>query len=404
MWYYGYTGVVNCCYATSPDGLHWTKPHLNLREYKGSKENNIWAFNTPCNLYRNENETDPEKRYVSWGLQVRRGDDGHDGDYGLYQFCSPDGLRWTRQTPQPLLPGRPQKYLGAIGGDGANVYWLESFKKYICFFNLSCHPNPNPAPNDQPKNRDYMRAIARFESIDGTNWNTDSPSWAFIRDEKDNAWDPYIQFYGNTPLVNPVGDLLLGITWLFHSNEATMELGFSCSTDSVTWHRPFRGKYVLSLSDAGQWDCAMMNAANNLIEKDGLWWLYYNGCPYLHRTAEEFPGEGKRYGAIGLAQKPVGRIVSAQSWRTEGSWTVGPLQLTGTHLYLNAAILDHLKVSLLDEKDNPLNGFTSPPMQGNALELPVTWNGAPDLSALQNQPVKIRFDLNDAEIFGFVCR
>lgn len=29
------------CYATSKDGIHWTRPQLNLVEFKGSKKNNI---------------------------------------------------------------------------------------------------------------------------------------------------------------------------------------------------------------------------------------------------------------------------------------------------------------------------------------------------------------------------
>jgi hypothetical protein len=403
MWYFGYTGETACCYATSHDGVHWIKPSLGLREYQGSKDNNIWAFNAPCSIYQDNNASDPAKRYVAWGLQLGNGDDGHKADNCLYRFFSCDGLNWRRERNEPVLPGHPAKYLGGTAADSANVYRFDWLNKYVCFYNIS-YPNDNPAPQDQRKNKNLLRSIARFESGDGITWNADSPTWVFKRDEKDKEYDPYIQFYGHTPLIHTVGDLYLGLTWLFHSNEGTIELGFSYSTDTVTWHRPFRGEYVLPLSEPGQWDSAMITASNLLVEKDGLWWLYYNGCPYRHRGGDEFPGEGKRYFAIGLAQMPVGRIVSAQCWRKGGNWTVGPLQLTGKTLFINAAILDHVNVSLLDDKDQPLPEFASGEIQGNALEIPVIWKGSKDLAALQNQSIKIRFELNDAEIFGFMCR
>jgi len=43
LWYgaRGEDKVGRLCYATSSDGIHWTRPDLGLVEYEGSKENNI---------------------------------------------------------------------------------------------------------------------------------------------------------------------------------------------------------------------------------------------------------------------------------------------------------------------------------------------------------------------------
>jgi hypothetical protein len=403
MWYFGYTGDCYCCYATSKDGVHWDKPKLGLHDYEGSKDNNIWGVNLSCQVARNEADSDPTRRYVSWGLQNRPTEDGHGADNSLYRFLSPDGLHWTRDSDKALFPGAPAKYLGGTAGDGAHVYYFDRLKKYICLYYVWI-PNPNEAPFDQTKNKMALRSTARFESPDGVTWDTENPTWAFKRDERDASADPYMQYYGSGPLVHAVGDLYLGLTDIFHSNDGTLEIGFSFSTDTVTWHRPFPGRYVLPLTPPGEWDSGVMYSSLRLVEKDGLWWMYYSGCPYRHRTAEEFPCEGKRYIAVGLAQMPIGRIVSARCWDRQGSWTVGPVKLSGAQLLLNAAILDHINVTLLNEKGEPIPGYTAMKMRGNGLEIPIKWDGGGDLSALRDKPVKIKFEMNDAEIFGFRCR
>ena len=404
MWYSAYTGDFITCYATSSDGLRWHKPGLELKEYRGSKANNIIAFGDQAgSVWRNPDGTNAQRRYVRWALQTREADDGHPADYAIYRFFSPDGKSWQRERKDPVLPGHPAKYLGGAAADGAIVYWLPGLQKHVCFYNIS-YPNPNPAPHDQPKNKHALRSIARFESEDGVRWNSESPSWAFMRDDQDAEWDPYIQFYGWTPLLHAVGDLYLGFTWLYHSNEGNFDIGFAYSTDTVTWRRPFRGQYVLPRGESGSWDGAMLMLSSSLIEKDGMWWMYYSGCPYLHRSSDEFPGEGKRYFAIGLARMPVGRVVSARSWKQQGTWTVGPVRWSGREMLLNAAIFDNLVVQVLDARDREIPGFRSSVLRGNGQRLPVAWPDGTRLADLEGREVRIRFHLNDAEIFGFQSR
>ena len=41
MWYRAIDDTVYACYATSRDGIRWSKPTLNVKSHQGSKENNI---------------------------------------------------------------------------------------------------------------------------------------------------------------------------------------------------------------------------------------------------------------------------------------------------------------------------------------------------------------------------
>jgi hypothetical protein len=388
MWYLSYPGKFFGLYATSTDGVHWQKPRLGLCDFEGSKDNNIWAIGESGGvIYRDPRASDPERRYVRWtGKWV----EGY--DFSLFRSFSRDGLRWQCETDKPALAGNEINLRGGHCSDGAIAFWLPRLQKYVCFYKNGL-PNPNPAPNDEPKNRMALRTWIALESADGIKWNTDNPAWVLNRDEKDKEFDEYLQFYNLS--VHPVGDFYLAFPWLYHSNEGDFDIGLAYSTDAVQWERPFRGEYVLPKGADGEWDCGMpMTATCFLIEKDGLWWLYYSGCPYLHRR-------GKRYFAIGLAQMPIGRVVSARCWRKQGSWTIGPVRLAGRKLLLNAAVFDSLRVTILDERGKKIPGYRSKIVRGNHIEIPVHWEGDKDLSALGRRPVKLRFELDDAEIFGF---
>lgn len=388
MWYTTAPGVA---YATSRDGINWEKPVLDLHEFGGTRENNLSSLGDLLPVvYLDKAATSPERRWVKWSFQQGRGEDGVHVANSIFRFFSPDGIRWARETPKAVLAGAPTRYLGGEAGDVVYTYWHERLKRNVSYYKIGI-PNPNPAPNDQPKNRLGLRQSARFESVDGRQWS--EPSWVLTRDAGDAEHDPYIQFYGLS--VHPIGDLYVAFPWLCHCNAGTFDIGLACSTDTVNWVRPLRGQYVLPHGADGQWDCAMLMTSAHLIEKDGLWWLYYCGCPYPHKSGT------KRYFAIGLAQTPVGRLASARSWGAAGTWTVGPVKLAGPQLRINAAILDKLQVSILDAQGEPLPGWQSAIVRGDGTSMPVRWPKGADLSALADRTVMLRFELDDAEVFSF---
>ena len=391
MWYSTGAGVA---YATSRDGIHWQKPVQGLCEFGGSQQNNLSSLGDGLPVvYFDAAAASPKRRWVKWCYQWGRGEDGVEGRNNIFRFFSPDGIRWTRETSKAVLAGAPSRYLGGEAGDVVYTYWHEPLRKFVSYYKIGV-PNPNPAPNDQPKNRMGLRQTARFESVNGHQWS--APSWVLTRDSDDAKLDPYIQFYGLS--VHAIGSLYVAFPWLYHCNEGTFDIGLAWSTDTINWVRPLRGQYVLPHAAQGEWDSAMLMTSAHLIEKDGFWWLYYCGCPYPHKTGN------KRYFAIGVAQMRVGRLVSARSWGSAGTWTVGPLKLSGQRLRVNAAILDQLRVSILDEHGVALPGWQSATIRGNDIVLQVQWSGKANLSALAGRLVKLRFELDDAEVFSFTCR
>ena len=77
------------CYAESEDGLHYTKPILNLHEVDGSDANNVVLSGVigGCSVWIDP-KAPPEHRYKTQAKVYPTGQ--------FHMHSSPDGLRWQR--------------------------------------------------------------------------------------------------------------------------------------------------------------------------------------------------------------------------------------------------------------------------------------------------------------------
>ena len=63
-----------------------------------------------------------------------------------------------------------------------------------------------------------------------------------------------------------------------------------------------------------------------------------------------------------------------------------------------------MRTELLDNNDATLAGYTASDcreLRGDAVSATVSWTKGDDLSALAGQPVRIRFILDNADLFSF---
>jgi hypothetical protein len=63
-----------------------------------------------------------------------------------------------------------------------------------------------------------------------------------------------------------------------------------------------------------------------------------------------------------------------------------------------------VKVEIQDDRGNALPGFTlddCPEMFADEIEGAVRWEGGSDVSSLAGKPIRLRFKLNDADIYAF---
>jgi len=158
------------CYAESYDGITWTKPHLNLFEYDGSKKNNIvWTGTGSHNFapFKDPNaEAGEDALYKALGS----------GDGGLYAFQSKDGIHWSLLQETPVITE------GAF--DSQNLaFWDELRGRYVDFHRGF---------------RDGVRDIMTCTSEDFLHWT--DPEWLDITGApREHLYTNQIQPYFRAP-------------------------------------------------------------------------------------------------------------------------------------------------------------------------------------------------------------
>jgi len=87
------------CYATSSDGIHWTRPDLCLILYAGSRQNNIILLNNTGASVCLDPAAPPHERFkLLTTRQIREGA----WEQWVWGASSPDGISWT-WNEQPLM-------------------------------------------------------------------------------------------------------------------------------------------------------------------------------------------------------------------------------------------------------------------------------------------------------------
>jgi len=146
---------VRICYAESKDGVRWTKPNLGLREFRGSKENNIVLDRTDsergwdnCFVFRDPNPACPkDELYKAVGSYERRAKEGEACPANMTLLKASvidDGIKrdnvpffrclalFTSPDPFHFKFNRPITGAGAF--DTLNtMVWDRHTKQYFCY-------------------------------------------------------------------------------------------------------------------------------------------------------------------------------------------------------------------------------------------------------------------------------
>ena len=104
----------------------------------------------------------------------------------------------------------------------------------------------------------------------------------------------------------------------------------------------------------------------------------------------------------GLARLRKNGFVSRDAGTVEARLRTRPVVLAGSRITVNAHVIGHLRLKLLDLHGQPLAGFNwddHRPIQGDSITHPLQWTG--NLSDLSEQPVRLEFSLRRAELYGF---
>jgi hypothetical protein len=352
------------CYAESQDGIRWIKPKLGLFEFDGSKQNNIvWDGLGTHNFtpFLDANPQCPaEARYKA--LAVGSGG----GKHGLYAFQSADGIQWKLMQSEPVITK------GAF--DSQNLAFWDRVRGIYAEYHRGF--------------RDGVRDIMTGTSPDFLHW-TDPVYLTYPDAPKEHLYTNAVRPYDRAP------HILLGFPTRFLPKTEQVEPTFMTSRDGRVFQR---------------WTEALIPITAPQ-DRDG------NRSNYMASGLLRLPEEDKSYSVYGTEayyRGPASRLrrftyrvdgfVSAHATQG-GELMTKPLRFRGSRLVLNYLTTAEgaLRVEIQDAAGTPLDGFRladCPPLRGDTLEQTVAWTGGQDLARLAGQPVRLRFELRQADLFA----
>jgi len=366
-------------YAESDDGLHWNKPELGLHAFQGNKANNIVIpAGNLWGLHIDRQEPDPQRRYkaVVW----------HEPKYvpreGYFLYTSPDGIHWTRQTREPIalsLHGYSMPQSGI--GDTSLFRWDRHLKKYIGDVKFVLPPK--------------MRVRGLMESDDLIHWTR--PRMTIYPDALD---DDDTQIYAQNSFCYE--SMWLGYLRVMHSErtkgykQTTVEL--TASRDGRHWQRVGDRTEIIPLGTEAEWDTDYHDPLWEPVQVGEELWIYY-------RSGKLRRDRVRRYG-LGLAKLRRDGFVSLDAGRVMGTVLTRPLSTSGQKLYVNAHIRPggSVTVSVLSRDRKSIAGYTVNdciPLHDGSTRVRVRWRSTDILKRQQHQHVRLRFRLQDAELYSF---
>ena len=409
MWYLSGHSVA---YAESDDGIHWTKPRLDLTLVGGERSNVLFAkkniydgpdafpfFHELFGVHRDDRTSDPSRRYIMGFLDID------------WKYNGPDGLPWRKTQRRGLgVAGSPDgihwklidNWATSALVDGATHWMFDSTRgRYILYgrtLNSSSEVVATWQTNTWFKQWYSGRAVARVESADFLKWDFTRPGSAPIVLSADLQDKPGTEIYSMK--VFPYEGIYIGLVQVFHAtpDDATIDIQLAVSRDTIHFTRVGDRGLFLPVGPIGSWDRFNLSLANNdpIVAGDELR-FYYSGRLYRH-TPYSGPDKGVEKSGIGFATIQRDRFVALEASFDGGEILTKPVKLNGT-LHLNAkSDFGEIIVEVLDTSGKLL--VRSKPVQRDALDLPVEWSSA---FAPPADPVTLRIKLTNARLFALWC-
>ncbi len=374
------------CYAESRDGIHWTRPELNIfqgeftsrygKKFTLSFPNNVVWLGQGTQVHSNHNfspfkDTNPacksEARYKAIARWLNSPDPSPPQPdktgyrwppgAGLVAFQSPDGIHWQLMQQERIIKKTET--------DSLNVaFWDSQRGCYVCYNRV------------KPKG---WRSIAMLTSKDFLNWSDPPEFLDFGRTPQEHLYTCCILPYFRAPhiYVGLINRLVTGRVWIpQHPEHEVADAVLISSRDGVHFDRSFMEGWIRPGLDPQRQS-----------------WIHGNTSPAWGILATA-PGELSVYwvdhfgqpGVIPQLQRGTLRtdgFVSMHAKYAGGQFTTKPLVFSGRKLTMNVSTsaVGSVQVEAQDAAGQPLRGFTAAdcsPIYGDAIDQPVVWKTGDD--------------------------
>jgi hypothetical protein len=392
MWYMAgfYRGT---CLAMSADGLHWTRPQLDVEPGTNvvipyRREFMRDAFSP----WLDWNATDPAERWKAFIYARDSEPPESKARAASWLYISPDGIHWNERA----------KVKGNVD-DNTTIFYNPFRKKWVMSVRRGVHERGRARLYFETD--DFFK-LAQMRTDDYVFWHGA---------DKLDVPDPQIQRPPQLYCLSPVAyeSIMLGAFAIHYGPEngeckkgafpklTEIELGYS--RDGFHFSRPDRTSFIAATKREGDWDRGYLRPTGSVctIVGDKLF-FYYCGFSGVAPDGQKHFYAG---GSTHVAFLRRDGFASMDADASGGELVTRPVTFKGAHLFVNAnASKGELRAEVLNEKGKVIEPFTVEnciPVSADKTLQQMKWKGADDLSALRGRAVRFRFQLKSARIFAF---
>jgi hypothetical protein len=386
------------CYAESPDGIRWTKPHLDTFQWPDAEHNNIIWTGAPAGhnftpFKDNNPNCPPEQLYKAVGGTIYTD--------GLWTFQSADGKHWKPLSSKPVVTE------GWF--DSQNVaFWDAQKQRYAMYFRVFSEGKKNG-----------IRLVAMCHSKDFETWS-----------------EPVVVEYPGSPPQEMYTNQIIPYYRAPH-----IYLGFPTRYLEKPQSKHIKKLPPLELRDKLQEvdprSATALSDALFMSSRDGISFKRWDESFLRPGPQDEnrwiygdnFQGYGLYDTLSPVSEPEISMLFNEGSWRdgkllfrrytirldgfvsvnakySGGSVTTKPLTFEGAELVVNYATsaAGSVKVEVLNEDGTSVPGFTlddAEELMGDTTSQVVTWYGDKALKSLAGKPIRLRFHLKDADLYSF---
>jgi len=407
MWYLSGAGGINkmrhslaTCYAESLDGIHWTKPMLDI--LNGTNYTDI-NNRDAATVWLDKQEKDPSKRFKFFNVEYRMMNNvEYNSAYAQYQIdlkYSSDGIHWSKNVAQS----------GSIT-DRCTAFYNPFTNKWCLSMRYSVPAISNRSRSYfENSNVEDLVSVAHMLSRET---NDKYGVFWFTPDDKEKRNPDYPDVLPGIYNFDAIAyeSIILGFysEWQGPENNICKklmipkrnEIQLGYSRDGFHFSRPSHQSFMGVNSEKGAWNNGNMQSIN--------------GVPIIVGDSLYFYSSGQMKNDIwwdacvstGLAKLRRDGFVSMHSDKKEGFLLTEKLSFDGKYLFVNADVTKgELSVEAVGEDGNVISGFSRKDCQvmkkKSGTSVQITWKKNEDLSQFNDKRIRFRFYLTNGDLYSF---
>jgi hypothetical protein len=376
------------CTAESPDAIRWTRPELELFPVQAARRNNVILAATPpfshnfCPFLDTRPGVAPSERFKAVAGISKS---------GLAGFVSADGLRWTKRAD--LLFAAPKKF--AL--DSQNLaFWSDAEQQYVLYYRTW---KMIGGVNYRWTSRAVSRDFSVFTPAGEMDYGDAPPEHLYTNQTSAYFRAPHIyiglcaRFLPGRQVLSAEQAKAIRVDPKYFKDCSDAVL--ISSRGGLRYQRTFLDAFLRPGVGLENWVSRSNYPALNVLQTGRSTMSFLVNQNYGQPTAYL-----RRY------ELRLDGFASIHAGYRGGELITRPIVYDGDALELNysTSAAGGVRLEVQDAAGAPLPGFAladSAELIGNEIDRAFPLRAAQSLAAHRGKPVRLRFALKDADLYGF---